>query len=137
MVAAAEAKVSIVPKGVTALHDAIVRASNEFGETLSALPEDERPGTVMVVIVTDGHENASRESNTNDVKDLITRQEGTYSWNYVFLGANQDAVLTGESLGLRGGSSLTYAATSKGVQAASVQLSNYTTQVRSTGSASF
>lgn len=137
LVAAAEAKIRIEPKGVTALHDAIVRASTQFGATLEALPEHERPGTVMVVIVTDGFENASKESTKADVKALITEQQDVYGWNYVFLGANQDAVLAGESFGLRSGASLTYDASSKGVATASAQLSNYTTMTRGGAQASF
>lgn len=137
LTAAADVKIEITPKGTTALHDAVVRASSQFGATLSALPEDERPGTVMVVIVTDGFENSSREFNKADVKDLINQQEGTYSWNFVFLGANQDAVLTGESFGLRRGSSLTYTASPAGVANASSLLSNYVATTRSGIAASF
>lgn len=137
MVAAAEADIQIIPKGMTALHDAIVNATNQFGETLAALPEDERPGNVLVVIVTDGVENTSKENTREDVKNIITRQQDEYNWNYVFLGANQDAVLAGQSFGLRSGSSLTYDANAAGIAVASASLSNYTTNVRSKGSASF
>lgn len=114
MASADDAQISIIPKGGTALHDAIVRASSQFGETLAALPEDERPGNVVVVIVTDGEENSSRESTIHDVKALITTQQDDYNWSFLFLGANQDAILTGQSFGLRRGSSLTYDATSVG-----------------------
>jgi Mg-chelatase subunit ChlD len=137
LVAAADADIKIVPKGGTSLHDAIVQATSKFGETLSALPEDERPGTVMAVIVTDGHENSSREATKADVKALITEQQDTYNWSYVFLGANQDAVLAGESFGLRKGASLTYDASTIGVANASTLLSNYATTTRSGGIASF
>lgn len=132
-----EVTINIVPKGVTAMYDAIVQASGIFGASLEAMPEDERPATVLVVIVTDGHENASQESTSEHVKDLITAQQDTYDWNYVFLGANQDAVLSGASLGLRAGSSLTYTANTGGVVAASALLSNYTSLTRSGVKASF
>lgn len=137
MVAAAEADISIIPKGSTSLHDAIVRASNVFGAKLAELPEDERPGTVLVTVVTDGFENSSTESTKADVKTLITEQQDTYGWNYVFLGANQDAVLAGESFGLRKGASLTYAATTDGIQNASALLSTYVGTTRGGGAASF
>lgn len=137
LVAAAEADIKIVPKGSTALHDAIVQASSKFGETLAALPEDERPGTVMVVVVTDGFENASTEATKADVKALITEQQDTYGWDYVFLGANQDAVLAGQSFGLRKGASLTYDANAAGIQNASALLSNYVGTTRGGGVASF
>lgn len=113
------ASIDIMPRGMTALHDAIVSSTTQFGEALSQLPEEDRPGTVMVVIVTDGHENASREARISDVKNLITRQQDVYGWEFVFLGANQDAMETGDSFGLRKGASMTYAATRGGTMDAS------------------
>lgn len=137
LVAAAEAEINIIPKGGTSLHDAVVRASGQFGQTLAALPEDERPGTVMVVIVTDGFENSSREASKDDVKALVTEQQSTYNWNFVFLGANQDAVLVGQSFGLREGASLTYNATAAGTMDAASITCGYITTTRSGAVASF
>ena len=114
-----EASIEINPGGMTALYDAIVLTGTQFGEALAALPEDERPGTVLVVIVTDGHENVSREAKIEDVKTLITQQQDVYNWDFVFLGANQDAIETGESFGLRKGASVTYDASQAGVALAS------------------
>ena len=129
--------VSIIPKGGTALHDAIVRASGQFGQTLAELPEEERPGTVIAVIVTDGEENSSRESTKDDVKALITEQQDTFNWSFIFLGANQDAVLTGQSFGLRSGASMTYNATSAGVLDVSKITAGYITATRVGNIASF
>ncbi|MDQ1623528.1 MAG: hypothetical protein QOH19_1946 [Actinomycetota bacterium] len=56
------------PRGRTALHDAMVRLIGEAGAELAGLPEDERPGTVLEAILTDGHENSSREANGAMVK---------------------------------------------------------------------
>lgn len=134
---AEDANIQIIPRGMTALHDAVVRASTEFGTSLAALPEDERPGTVLVTIITDGQENSSRESTKADVKALITAQQDTYNWEFVFLGANQDAVLAGQSFGLRSGASLTYDASAAGIQNATTQLSNYVGTTRSGAVASF
>ena len=114
-----EASIEINPGGMTALYDAIVLTGTQFGEALAALPEDERPGTVLVVIVTDGHENVSREAKIEDVKALITQQQDVYGWEFAFLGANQDAIETGESFGLRKGASVTYDASQAGVALAS------------------
>lgn len=137
MAPASEARIEIIPDGMTALHDAIVRASTQFGKTLADLPEEERPGTVMVVVVTDGLENSSKESTKADVKALITKQQDEYNWNFVFLGANQDAVLAGEAFGLRKGASLTYTTSAAGVATASSLLSNYATTTRAGNIASF
>lgn len=113
------ASIEIKPRGMTALHDAIVSSTTEFGDALSQLPEEDRPGTVMVVIVTDGHENASKEAKISDVKSIITQQQDVYGWEFLFLGANQDAMETGASFGLAKGSTMTYAATRGGTMDAS------------------
>lgn len=124
------ASIQISPRGSTALFDAIVSSSADFGEALSQLPEDERPGNVIVVIVTDGEENSSKESTIKDVKALITEQQDTYNWNYLFLGANQDAFATGSSFGLRSGSSFNYTADAAGTQDAARISGGYITAIR-------
>lgn len=113
------ASIEIKPRGMTALHDAIVSSTTTFGDALSQLSEEDRPGTVLVIIVTDGHENASQEAKISDVKALITQQQDVYGWTFLFLGANQDALETGDSFGLRKGASMTYAATRGGTMDAS------------------
>ena len=91
------------------------RFITEVGSSLAALPEDDRPRMVTVLVMTDGHENASREWTKDGVRQLISQQEGTYNWDFVFLGANMDAVDVGTDLGFASGKSLTYAASSGGV----------------------
>jgi hypothetical protein len=97
------------PRGTTALLDSIARLINDAGQRLAALPEDERPGTVIVGIMTDGLENASREWTHPQVKQLIERQTSDYSWQFLYLGADQDAVEVGMSIGVGAGQSVTYA----------------------------
>jgi hypothetical protein len=115
---------------MTALHDAIVSSTSTFGEALSQIPEEDRPGTVMVIIVTDGQENASKEATIKDVKALITQQQDVYGWDFVFLGANQDALETGDSFGLRKGASMTYAATRGGTMDAASYINATITTAR-------
>jgi hypothetical protein len=98
------------PRGSTALHDAMVRLIGEAGAELAALPEDQRPGTVLVAVLTDGHENSSREATADLVKALVHRQQDQWGWQFTYLGANQDAVLTAGGLGIRTEDALTYAA---------------------------
>ena len=100
--------VTLEPRGGTALFDAIGQSVTGFGRVLAALPEHARPETVQVVVVTDGHENASREFSLDAVRALVTHQKEQYSWDFMFLGANQDAVLSGERLGFDAGSSMTF-----------------------------
>jgi hypothetical protein len=132
---AASASVNIEPRGLTALHDAIGRASTEFGASLAAMPEDERPGKVLVTVITDGGENASREFTGESVKELIQKQKNEFNWEFTFLGANQDAALVGTSLGIN--HNLTYVASSAGVAAATADMLDFTSSYRTTGSASF
>lgn len=76
--------------GMTALHDAVCSAIDTIGAEFAAMAEEERPGKVIFAIVTDGHENASREFSLKDVKERIDRQTNEYAWEFVYLAANQD-----------------------------------------------
>lgn len=96
------------PRNTTAMLDATGRFITEIGEQLAALPEDERPGTVICLIMTDGYENASREWTWAAVKELITQQREKYSWQFIFLGANIDAEQVGARMGVPRASSMTY-----------------------------
>lgn len=109
---------TFVPRGMTALLDAIGRTINATGARLSALPEDQRPGKVIFVILTDGGENSSREFDKAKINEMIKHQTEAYQWDFVFLGANQDAIQAGTSIGIMAGNSMTYAANAKGTAAA-------------------
>lgn len=99
---------NLVPRGSTAMLDAIGRSISALGSRLAALPEAERPGTVIFAIMTDGMENSSREFTHEGVKDLITTQEQTYNWQFLYMGADQDAIEVGASIGVPADRSLTY-----------------------------
>lgn len=106
------------PRGMTALYDAVGRLITDVGAELAALREDERPGRVTVVVLTDGHENSSVEWTHEAVSAAIRRQEQDYSWDFVFLGANMDAVAIGQKLGFAPDRSMTYSADADGVGSA-------------------
>ena len=80
---------------MTALHDAMGRMITDAGAKLAALPEDQRPGTVIVAIMTDGLENASQEWHAPAIKALVEQQTTTYGWEFLYMGADQDAVEVG------------------------------------------
>ncbi|PXX67074.1 hypothetical protein DFR70_103830 [Nocardia tenerifensis] len=103
------------PRGMTALYDAVGRLVTDVGAELAKRPEQERPGTVIVVVLTDGHENSSKEWTHSAVKSLITQQQEVYDWNFLFLGANMDAVEIGTQMGFLRRNSITYAAAPQGV----------------------
>lgn len=88
------------PRGMTALLDATNRAIVETGQYLSSKPESERPSKVIFVIVTDGHENASKEVTREQLKSAIKKQQDVYSWEFIFLGANLDAVNEARNYGV-------------------------------------
>jgi len=96
------------PRGGTALTDSIAKLVIDFGNELLDLPEDDRPGKVIVVIVTDGAENSSREFTAEGVKSLIEEQKSVYNWEFLFLAAGQDAIATGAGYGFAKGQSLTF-----------------------------
>lgn len=126
---------TVEPRGMTALLDAIGRFTTEVGAELAAMPEDQRPGDVTVLVMTDGHENASSEWTTEAVRALISQQETQYAWDFVFLGANMDAVEVGVNLGFAPGKSLTYDADGDAVVGAWDAVANYSARKRSRGPA--
>ncbi len=103
---------------MTALYDAVGRTINSVGQKLAALPENERPDQVIFVILTDGFENASREFSAVKISEMIRHQTEKYGWEFVFIGANQDAVLSAQQIGIKAGAALTYAANAKGTEEA-------------------
>lgn len=87
-------------RGSTALLDAVGRTIDAVGARLAATAEDERPEHVVFVITTDGMENSSREYTAKRVRGMIEHQQQKYSWQFVFLGANMDAVSEARNLGI-------------------------------------
>lgn len=99
--------------GMTALYDAIGKAITDVKAAQKKLKKSERPDKVLVAIVTDGHENASKEFNQESIKKLVEKQE-KQDWQFVYLAADQDASFAARSIGVSAGNSLRYANTSAG-----------------------
>lgn len=78
------------PDGCTALLDAVGTAIDSTGKYLAAMPEEERPGTVIIGIMTDGYENASSDYTWKQIADRIKHQKEKYSWRFMFFGAGED-----------------------------------------------
>jgi hypothetical protein len=96
------------PRNMTALHDAIGKLVTEAGQKLEAIKPAERPGTVIVAIMTDGLENASKEWTGASVKALVDQQTNVFGWSFLYMGADQDAIEVGESLGIARAHAVTY-----------------------------
>jgi len=86
--------------GSTALLDAIGGAIRHIGELHRRASEDGRPAHTLFVITTDGQENASRRYGYAELKRLIERQKEKYGWEFLFLGANMDAVAAASRFGI-------------------------------------
>lgn len=106
---------SLVPRGGTALLDAIGFAFLREGAWLAGLAEDERPGTVEAVIATDGFENSSREFKREQIEAMVREQQDVYSWKILFLGANMDAVKVATAYGIPAEHAMTFATTARAV----------------------
>src|SRR5690554_6459471 len=79
-------------RGTTALLDAVGRTIQKFGNAQKHTAEEERAEHVMLVITTDGMENASREYTYGRVRQMVEHQKSKYGWEFIFLGANIDAI---------------------------------------------
>lgn len=112
----------LLPRGSTALYDAI-------GATLANAESIKTTGKKIVVIVTDGGENASNDWTKETVFERIDSLKEA-EWDFLFLAANQDAMATGMSLGISAGETVTFDADSVGTQSAYAVASSYTANLR-------
>jgi len=87
--------------GCTALIDALGSAINHVGNVHKYAREEDRPKRTLFVITTDGMENASSHYTADRVRQMVSRQQEKYGWEFIFLGANIDAVETAARYGIR------------------------------------
>lgn len=100
--------------GSTALLDAVGKTIHKIATAQKNTAEPFRAGKVMFVIITDGEENASREYSAVEVKEAIQRKKSRYGWEFIFLGANMDAVETAGRFGIDAGRAANYVPDSQG-----------------------
>ena len=106
-----------VPRGSTALLDAIGRTIDDLGARLSATPELDRPGQVIVAILTDGLENSSQTCTWKQIARVIKQQTEQYKWTFLFLGANQDAIATAAQMNIAAANASGYVCDDAGLRA--------------------
>lgn len=94
-------KLTYSPCGCTAMNDGVGTAIDEIGKWLSDMDESERPSKNMIVIMTDGQENASKEYDFDTVKEKIKHQEEKYSWTFVYMGTNLQDLKDANRLGIK------------------------------------
>jgi hypothetical protein len=117
--------------------DAIGTTINKVERRFNQKDEEDQPERVLFVIVTDGGENSSSEFSRSQVFEMLEKAKRDNDWGFTFIGANQDAIGEGHSLGISRGSSVNYKATSQGVRSMSKSVSNYVGDFLSTGEASY
>lgn len=107
------------PRGWTALNDAIGRTVVAVGERLAATPEDERPAQVIVLIITDGAENASKDWDVGRVAAAIKEQTEVYNWRFVFMGGGDldTQKKAAQGLGIHANNAYAYGNNAAGVNA--------------------
>lgn len=123
---------TFVPRGTTALLDAWYRSITNLRETIKAQSEEDRPGKVIFVVITDGYENASREVNKKQLFDMVeTAKED--NWMFTFIAADQDAIAVAKQYGINQDSALTFHKSGKGVSETYKSLSKVVRGVRTLG----
>lgn len=119
-----------VPRGQTALLDAVGRTIDDLGAHLAGIPESQRPAKVIVAIFTDGLENASRVFTTEKLAASIKHQQEKYGWEFLFLAANQDAIATAATIAIPASQAMNYVASPVGVRDSYEELNKRVTQSR-------
>ncbi|MCX6857386.1 MAG: VWA domain-containing protein [Verrucomicrobia bacterium] len=104
------------PRGSTALLDAIGRTIKETDRRITALPDSDKPGKVILAIFTDGEENASQEYSVKHISDLIRLYRETKGWEFLFLAANQDAIASGGAMFMEASLSANVSFSLKGIR---------------------
>ncbi len=103
-------------RGTTALLDAIGSSIRKEIDVQRHLPEESRAEKVIFVIITDGYENASRKYDYRDIKEMIELEREKYGWEFIFMGANIDAITEADRMGISAQRSVNYRADSKGTR---------------------
>lgn len=119
------------PSGGTALLDAMGTAIESVGARLAAKPEAQRPGKVVVVVITDGQENASADYTPSRVADLVKQQSEVYGWQFAFLGANIDSFAVASMLNIQASGTMDYASSAQGASAMMGNLASGVSNYRS------
>ena len=116
--------------GGTALLEAIGRTIKKIRAVQKQTAEDYRAKKVLFVIITDGEENSSRKYSTEQIKEHIEHQKEKYGWEFVFFGANMDAVLEASKLGIAAEFARGWLANAAGTAMAYNAMSAITTDIR-------
>lgn len=119
------------PRGMTAYLDALGTTIDNIGSKLSAMKEENRPEKVIVLVITDGLENASQEYTPELIKGKIETQRLDYNWEFVFMGADEKSIEDAKSYGIA--HTMSYSNDVIGVRNSYAVMSEVTSSYRSFG----
>ena len=108
-------KTTFVPRGMTALLDAVGKTLNTVSARLAEIPADNRPEKVIVAILTDGHENASREFSLSVVREMISHYTTDLKWDFIYLAASHDAFSEAGQMGISADNTILFSADKAGI----------------------
>ncbi len=117
-------------RGCTALLDALGGAIHHIGNVHKYSKEKDRPEKTLFIITTDGQENASKHYNYRRVRRMVQRQQEMFGWEFLFLGANIDAISEAAKVGIRAERAVNYECDSEGTEVNYRVLSNTVSRVR-------
>ena len=117
-------------RGCTALLDAVGKAIHHIGNVHKYVREEDRPAKTLFVITTDGMENASKQYSYDKVKHMIERQKNKYGWEFLFLGANIDAIEVAGRFGIAPDRAVNYECDSVGTELNYRMISRVVSKVR-------
>jgi len=118
------------PDAMTNLYDCIGRAINSTTKRLEVMGEDDKPEKVIFGILTDGQENSSIEFDKKKIFDMIKHQQDKHKWEFIYMGANQDAFHEGGAMGIPTHNTQGFMATGQGVRSAYSNMSTSFTSYR-------
>lgn len=123
-------------RGATALYDAIGVTAHEVASKLQRLPDSEQPEKIIFAIVTDGYNSSGcnhRGYTIKSVRDIINHHEEVYDWEFLFIGANQNAYQVGKNFGIKAGKALSFVSTDGGIESAMNAISGAVSRYRLNG----
>jgi uncharacterized protein YegL len=128
---------TFVPRGSTALLDAIGVTINNTKNRIKLLSKSKRPDNILVIIITDGEENSSNKYTREKIFSKISKRENKDNWKFIFLGSNQDAIAVGQEFGINANQSLTFNNSDEGTERAFMSVSNIVHHSRAFGNVNF
>jgi hypothetical protein len=122
---------TFVPRASTPLLDALGRGINDLEKNIADMPEEDRPSRIVMVIITDGQENSSREFRKDQIEKMIREKQEKSAWQFVFLSADLAAIGDALATGMPAASVLAHDKDGHGTQAAWASLSRSIAAYRS------